>query len=1309
MKRSFIVSIVLLLLVSSFASASGLFDRDGCIGAALNFPDGSAVSLDCVQVSKIITHASPQYYVCQEIFSPQDKIIMLVTPSPLLKIGAILDVQGSLTTLDNGFRALTNVQYWAYTDEQGNILCNAPIMKGINAPAYWAYKTCLSSSSNSSLRANALTATTPPTTPTTPTATTSVTITLCSTITQVKSCTSGYVEIKSKPITAKSGTVFTIQQDGDTTQTIDVNYSAASSLNVGDRVIDLVGMIDVDSAGNKVIDINTGLNFVSPDDPNGSVTTAAAGSILFDKTLPNNTANVSLTGRIITRVFPDYFYIEDTNRAYGIKVVRNNHTFVHNTLIDVTGTMQTDSNYERYLYLDSYTLHDTSNINPLGMPNRSLGGGDLGYDSAIPVGQRGITGANGFNNIGLFVRAWGKVSEVGTSYFKINDGSGVDLEVAYSPGNLTAGNYIAVTGISSCEVSGSDLLRVIRTNSAADITKTTGLVAPAVTDDGSTIASSSSLHASWTSPDYGVNQYRYKITSVDSQQQESVLVDWTNTSSAEATYSGGLTVGNTYYFHVQTKTSLSDWSPEGISDGITCKSVVFVKSGSNGTGTSWSNALGTVDAGLAAATSGGEVWVAQGTYTVPTTPKTFTMVSGAGLYGGFNGDESSREKRSPKNHETILDGNKLGSVVAIPANADANTIIDGFTIRNGIGTIVSSNRYGGGIYCSSGSPTISHNKIIYNYIDGIGEGGGIYIGGGSPTITYNVISGNDGLSYGGGIYLANATATIANNVISANGAGYGGGIYCNSGTTTIVNNTIALNDGSVGGGIYCNNSVTITGNIVAYNCSGIYCNTSITPYPTINNNCLHNATADYTKITLASNNKLDDPKFARVSYGDFHIQPDSPCIGYGSNEAAQTLTLDIDGNPRKLPSSGNVDMGAYESDGTTYNIPDRIYRVIGTGGNDNNDGSDWTTNALATLQAAIDKATQTGGEVWVKGIVSGTGGTYSGQFNLRPFVYLYGGFGAIDGETKDNRNWLLYTTTLDGMNTGRVLAIHGGYDVVNTVDAFDITNGYLSGNGAGILCSNSSPLIQHNNIYKNTARGSGTGYGGGIYCLNGTPVINRNVIGKSSFVNAANYGGGIATMYSPGATISANRICCNTANYDGGGIYSFSIAKVFNNYIYNNTASHNGGGIFQATSSTISNNTITKNKANTANSSFSGGGIYIALNSWDNTLKLANNIFAYNSDGISSCDNTTSTLLSLIKNCVYQNTSQNYSTNITSYGSNISGNPKLDTTLYLYLSSGSSCIGSASGQADPTYSPADDLAGNSRPMGGYYDIGAEEY
>ncbi|MCX6376295.1 MAG: chitobiase/beta-hexosaminidase C-terminal domain-containing protein [Armatimonadetes bacterium] len=155
-------------------------------------------------------------------------------------------------------------------------------------------------------------------------------------------------------------------------------------------------------------------------------------------------------------------------------------------------------------------------------------------------------------------------------------------------------------------------------------------------------------------------------------------------------------------------------------------------------GSTWDMAKRTISAALNAAVAGDEVWGA-GDSAHPYNER-ITLKKDVGLYGGFAGTETSRDQRNWTMNVTILDGQQGGSVVTSPSGATASTVIDGFTIRNGIGTLVSTYRYGGGVYCSSSSsPTIMNNTITGN------SGGGIYCDGySSATISNNTITGNSG-------------------------------------------------------------------------------------------------------------------------------------------------------------------------------------------------------------------------------------------------------------------------------------------------------------------------------------------------------------------------------------------------------------------------------------------------------------------------------------------------------------------------------------------------------------------------------------
>ncbi len=107
--------------------------------------------------------------------------------------------------------------------------------------------------------------------------------------------------------------------------------------------------------------------------------------------------------------------------------------------------------------------------------------------------------------------------------------------------------------------------------------------------------------------------------------------------------------------------------------------IIYVNcnSSNNGPGTDWNHAFHTVQAGLNAVTSGGEVWVAKGTYV-----GCIALEAGAGLYGGFAGTETALSQRNWNANVTILDGDSSGSVVTAPSGATQTTRIDGFTIQN---------------------------------------------------------------------------------------------------------------------------------------------------------------------------------------------------------------------------------------------------------------------------------------------------------------------------------------------------------------------------------------------------------------------------------------------------------------------------------------------------------------------------------------------------------------------------------------------------------------------------------------------------
>ncbi len=350
-----------------------------------------------------------------------------------------------------------------------------------------------------------------------------------------------------------------------------------------------------------------------------------------------------------------------------------------------------------------------------------------------------------------------------------------------------------------------------------------------------------------------------------------------------------------------------------------------------------------------------EIHVAGGTYypseqSEPGTPRTerFRLINGVTISGGYAGlaDPVNPDVRDLELYESSLSGD-IGAqgddsdncyhVFYHPEglNLDETAVLDGFTITAGNANGSGSHRLGGGMFNSDCSPMVTNCTFSGNRVYG-GGGGVLCHDNSSPTLTNCTISGNSAVMIGGGVLCRdNSSPTLTNCTISGNLAHFrGGGVYCYSisasrSSPTLTNCTISGNLAHSSGGVYCgdNSSPTLTncilwgdtpqeivvssgGSVLSYCCDvqGGWSGEGI-----IDTDPLFVDPGHWD-----DNGTPGDPYDDYWVDGDYHLQPDSPCINLGNNDAVPVdISTDFEGDDRIQQC--RVDMGVDE---TPYIGPD---------------------------------------------------------------------------------------------------------------------------------------------------------------------------------------------------------------------------------------------------------------------------------------------------------------------------------------------------------------------------------------------------
>jgi len=265
--------------------------------------------------------------------------------------------------------------------------------------------------------------------------------------------------------------------------------------------------------------------------------------------------------------------------------------------------------------------------------------------------------------------------------------------------------------------------------------------------------------------------------------------------------------------------------------------VIYVDADAAGAnnGETWTDAHNHLQDALAAAVTGDEIRIAQGTYkpdqgagaTAGDRTAAFQLISGVILQGGYAGSgEPNPDDRNVELYETILSGDLTGNDgdnfanngensyhVVTGSSTDATAVIEGVTITAGNANGADVYGDGSGMYNNLGSPTLKDCTFSRNWAS-TGGGGGIYDTNSSPMLTNCTFTGNWGwgmANYDGssptltacnftgsvrGMHNNNSSPTLADCTFTNNN----NGVYNIESTPTLTNCTFNGNSYSFGNG-----------------------------------------------------------------------------------------------------------------------------------------------------------------------------------------------------------------------------------------------------------------------------------------------------------------------------------------------------------------------------------------------------------------------------------------------------------------------------------------------------------------------------
>jgi hypothetical protein len=187
-----------------------------------------------------------------------------------------------------------------------------------------------------------------------------------------------------------------------------------------------------------------------------------------------------VTGSVVSRVFPTCFYMQKGDRSCGVRV--NLPALVQmGDAVSAGGEIALVDGECTLNATNVQVVSSGNSIDPLGLNQRTLGGGAFGLQPAVVDDATPMPPvlAMGASNVGLLVQVTGTVTYSAADFFYLDDGSGVKdgsgntgVKVVCPGLSVPAVHHkVTVIGISGAEQPTPSIVsRALRVNNQADIT-----------------------------------------------------------------------------------------------------------------------------------------------------------------------------------------------------------------------------------------------------------------------------------------------------------------------------------------------------------------------------------------------------------------------------------------------------------------------------------------------------------------------------------------------------------------------------------------------------------------------------------------------------------------------------------------------------------------------------------------------------------------------------------------------------------------------------------------------------------------------